>query len=379
MKPLLKAAVIGAGMFGGTVVKTGADLGMPGIVLNASQKDIEMYDNIEGISSFMIGDGNGTGKNREVAKEFLLNSISVVEEDKIDSTIMNNDVIFVAGAAGGGFGSGTVPALTLILTQRYPDKLIIPLTSLPDIGESYTAQKHSEDFMREILDLNVPYLVYDNNNYKNLSVDKIHSTVMENIKIDLQILSGMYVTGNVVGSNIDERDLMTTLSAPGRIIPSLLLPYKESGDSIADMIKDKINKSAHAKMEDDKVVYAMATMYNLTEEVFENKVATLKADLRATFGEPVPDYRNESIYNGVGDQFVAVILAGLTAPNTRINEIISTRVKIENIEKTRKASENKLNSVERGSLSITAKSFGGSNTNKGNRPSVSELAAMLRK
>ena len=40
MKPMLKVAVIGAGMFGGTVVKTGADLGLPGIVLNASKKDL---------------------------------------------------------------------------------------------------------------------------------------------------------------------------------------------------------------------------------------------------------------------------------------------------------------------------------------------------
>lgn len=378
MKSMLKVAVIGAGMFGGTVVKTGADLGLPGIVLNASKKDIEVFDNIEGISSFVVGDGNGTGKNRDVAKEFLLNSISVVEEEKISETIINNDIIVVAGAAGGGFGSGTVPSLITILTQLYPEKLIMALTSLPDIDESYTAQKHAEDFMRELLELNIPYLVYDNNKFKALSADKIHSLVMENIKTDLQIISGMYVTENVDGSNIDERDLLTTLSTPGRIIPTLLFPYKESDASIAVMIKDKIDKSAHSEMENDKVVAAMATMYNLTEEVVADKVASLKADLRATFGEPISDYRNEAIYNGVGDQFVSVILTGLTAPNTRIDEIISKRVKIENIEKSRKASGNKLNSVEHGSLSIGAKAFGGS-TSKKERPSVAELAAMLKK
>ena len=157
-----------------------------------------------------------------------------------------------------------------------------------------------------------------------------------------------------------------------------MFPYKESDASIAVMIKDKIDKSAHSEMENDKVVAAMATMYNLTEEVVADKVASLKADLRATFGEPISDYRNEAIYNGVGDQFVSVILTGLTAPNTRIDEIISKRVKIENIEKSRKASGNKLNSVEHGSLSIGAKAFGGS-TSKKERPSVAELAAMLKK
>lgn len=379
MKPMLKVAVLGAGMFGGTVVKTGADLGLPGIVLNASKKDIEVFDNVEGISSFVVGDGNGTGKNRDVAKEFLLNSISVVEEEKITETILNNDVIIVAGAAGGGFGSGTVPSLITILTQLYPEKLIIALTSLPDIDESYTAQKHAEDFMRELLELNVPYLVYDNNKFKNLSADKIHSIVMENIKTDLKIISGMYITEEVDGSNIDERDLLTTLSTSGRIVPTLLFPYKDAKESIAEMIKDKIDKSAHSEMENDKVVLAMATMYNLTEEIVESKVASLKADLRATFGEPISDYRNESNYNGVGEQFVAIILSGLTAPNTRINEIISKRVKIENIEKSRNASANKLNSVERGSLSIGAKSFGGNSTAKKERPSVADLAALLKK
>ena len=178
---------------------------------------------------------------------------------------------------------------------------------------------------------------------------------------------------------MDERDLLTTLSAPGRIIPSAIVPFKGSDANIVSMLKENIDKSAHAVMEEDKVVVATSAMYNLTDEVIAQKAATFKADLRAEFGEPISDYRNEAEYDGVGDQFVAVILAGLTPPNGRIDEIISKRVKIENIENSRKSSTNKLGTVQRGALSIGAKSFGGSSSAQAERPSVADLAAMLKK
>ena len=70
----INVGIIGAGMFGGSVVKAGSELGIPGIVMNASKDDIEalMLDGDDNVYAFVVGDGRGTGKNRDIAMQFLL-------------------------------------------------------------------------------------------------------------------------------------------------------------------------------------------------------------------------------------------------------------------------------------------------------------------
>lgn len=379
----INVSIFGSGMFGGAVVKAGAELGIPGAVMNASKDDIEALglENYDNVSSFVVGDGKGTGKSRDIAKEFLLDHVTIFEDPKIDDLIQSSDLIIVAGSAGGGFGSGVVPTTVSILNEMYEgNKLFIPLTVLPDDGEAYTAQRHAENFLREILSQEVPYIMYDNNKFKELQPSVMFTSVIETIKKDLKVLRGDYITDEATGSNMDERDLLTTVSTPGRLIIGSIDPYDADTDVIK-VVKESIDKSAHAELEDDKVIMASATMYNLSEDVLATYGSKIKPDVQTIFGDHITNYANEATYVGIGNQFVSVILAGCSAPNKRINQIVDLRKKKENIISSRKPSVNKLmTEADSGNgLKLGVKTFGGTPTaTTTQRPSVSDIVKKMK-
>ena len=379
----INLSIFGSGMFGGAVVKAGAELGIPGAVMNASKDDIEALglENYDNVSSFVVGDGKGTGKSRDIAKEFLLDHVTIFEDPKIDDLIQSSDLIIVAGSAGGGFGSGVVPTTVSILNEMYEgNKLFIPLTVLPDDGEAYTAQRHAENFLREILSQEVPYIMYDNNKFKELQPSVMFTSVIETIKKDLKVLRGDYITDEATGSNMDERDLLTTVSTPGRLIIGSVDPYDADTDVIK-VVKESIDKSAHAELEDDKVIMASATMYNLSEDVLATYGSKIKPDVQTIFGDHITNYANEATYVGIGNQFVSVILAGCSAPNKRINQIVDLRKKKENIISSRKPSVNKLmTEADSGNgLKLGVKTFGGTPTaTTTQRPSVSDIVKKMK-
>ena len=379
----INVSIFGSGMFGGAVVKAGAELGIPGAVMNASEDDIEALglENYDNVSSFVVGDGKGTGKSRDIAKEFLSDHVTIFEDPKIDDLIQSSDLIIVAGSAGGGFGSGVVPITVSILNERYEGhKLFIPLTVLPDDGEAYTAQRHAENFLREILSQEVPYIMYDNNKFKELQPSVMFTSVIETIKKDLKVLRGDYITDEATGSNMDERDLLTTVSTPGRLIIGSIDPYDADTDVIK-VVKESIDKSAHAELEDDKVIMASATMYNLSEDVLATYGSKIKPDVQTIFGDHITNYANEATYVGIGNQFVSVILAGCSAPNKRINQIVDLRKKKENIISSRKPSVNKLmTEADSGNgLKLGVKTFGGTPTaTTTQRPSVSDIVKKMK-
>ena len=379
----INVSIFGSGMFGGAVVKAGAELGIPGAVMNASKDDIEALglENYDNVSSFVVGDGKGTGKSRDIAKEFLSDHVTIFEDPKIDDLIQSSDLIIVAGSAGGGFGSGVVPTTVSILNEMYEgNKLFIPLTVLPDDGEAYTAQRHAENFLREILSQEVPYIMYDNNKFKELQPSVMFTSVIETIKKDLKVLRGDYITDEATGSNMDERDLLTTVSTPGRLIIGSIDPYDADTDVIK-VVKESIDKSAHAELEDDKVIMASATMYNLSEDVLATYGSKIKPDVQTIFGDHITNYANEATYVGIGNQFVSVILAGCSAPNKRINQIVDLRKKKENIISSRKPSVNKLmTEADSGNgLKLGVKTFGGTPTaTTTQRPSVSDIVKKMK-
>lgn len=78
---LLKLGVIGMGNCGGQMADlVSANLDLDAIAINASEKDINML-RAENIAAIVVGDGKGTGKNREEAAEFLLGKINMVQDD----------------------------------------------------------------------------------------------------------------------------------------------------------------------------------------------------------------------------------------------------------------------------------------------------------
>ena len=314
MANLLNIGILGSGNFGGQIASQAADNGFAAVAINASEQDLRLLS--DNVVPFIVGDGKGTGKNGDYAREFMLEHLALLKDETFVEFITSNDVIIMAASAGGGFGSNTVPVLTQILSEMYEDKLFIPLCVYPDEGETYTAQINTQKYMKSIIEANVPYLVYDNDKFKRMSPTETAKAVNANILDDLKILRGDYVASTTIGG-IDERDLLTTLSVPGRMIIDKIMPLEESSiidGSIVATIRRHMNETAHVNMVDDKIVMASAVSYLVTPDV-DKYTSAIKTDLQSVFGTHITDYRNEAVTNNVDDTpYITTILSGLTAP-----------------------------------------------------------------
>ena len=362
MSKLLNIGILGSGNFGGQIASLGADNGFPAIAINASEQDLRLLS--DNVVPFIVGDGKGTGKNGDYAREFMLEHLALLKDETFVEFITSNDVIIMAASAGGGFGSNTVPVLTQILTEMYTDKLFIPLCVYPDEGETYTAQINTQKYMKSIIEAEVPYLVYDNDKYKRMSPNEAAKAVNANILEDLKVLRGDYVASTMIGG-IEERDLLTTLSVPGRMIIDKIMPLEESSiidGSIVATIRRHMNETAHAAIVDDKIIMASAVSYLVTPDV-DKYTSAVKTDLQNVFGTHITDYRNEAVTTNSGDiPYITTILSGLNAPTTRIDKVINRTEAIDKELMSRQKASTKLGSSEGAKHTLAAKKFGNTKT-----------------
>lgn len=362
MAKLLNIGILGSGNFGGQIASLGADNGFPAIAINASEQDLRLLS--DNVVPFIVGDGKGTGKNGDYAREFMLEHLALLKDETFVEFVTSNDVIIMAASAGGGFGSNTVPVLTQILTEMYTDKLFIPLCVYPDEGETYTAQINTQKYMKSIIEAEVPYLVYDNDKYKRMSPNEAAKAVNANILEDLKVLRGDYIASTTIGG-IDERDLLTTLSVPGRMIIDKIMPLEESNivdGSIVATIRRHMNETAHAAIVDDKIIMASAVSYLVTPDV-DKYTSAVKTDLQSVFGTHITDYRNEAVTNSSNDiPYITTILSGLNAPTTRIDKVINRTEAIDKELMSRQKASTKLGSSEGAKHTLAAKKFGNTKT-----------------
>ena len=363
---LLKIGVIGMGNCGGQMANLASKYGFSAIAINASEKDLGLLDS-ESIVTIPVGDGKGTGKNRDEAAEFFLNRINMVQDPVVSKFVDSSDVIVVASSIGGGFGSGSSLILVDVLNKMTGgSKVIIPAGVIPFDDESYTAQNHAIAWLKELMDMDLSYLLYDNNIFKSIPKKEAHVKINEQFVMDLKVIRGDMILPTTSGG-IDNRDMLTAISIPGRIVVDAM-PLFEAADVVDDSIVKTIRKhikdeSAHAEMVDDKVIKASALMYTLRDE-FNTYKPNLKTEVQEEFGVHLNDYDNFVDLDDTEDSdatkdSVAIILTGLSAPNLRIDRLISKRDKLEADILGQKTGSSKLANAGVGSdiLKVSAKSF----------------------
>ena len=377
---LIKVGIIGTGNCGGQLVDLAVTHGFSGIAVNASQKDLNLLTS--NVLCFTVGDGKGTGKNREEAKKFFDSHITILKDDNFIKFINNCDVIVIATSTGGGFGSGASLALTESLIGIYPDKAFIPAGVLPFDEEGYTAQTHTIEWLQELSELGVPYMLYDNNRFAGKPQKEVCEIVNEQFVSDLMVIRGDYINETRLGG-VDERDMLTTLSTPGRIVIDSIDEIEEADiidNSIVKTIKEHIkNESAHSDMVEDKEIRASVMMYTLSS-TFDPYKGSIKADVQDTFGEHISDYSNYTDIDDDSEEEVeesaALILAGLSEPAMRIDKVINRQKKLEDDILGRKKVKSKLGKTKIGNdaLKLNAKSFA-----TGVTPSKRNIDEVLRK
>lgn len=359
---LLKIGVLGLGNGGGNVADFAASEGFDAIAINGSQKDLDRLQN--NVTKFPIGDGKGTGKNREEAKAFLGNHIGILEDIKMQEFINSHDVIVIVSSTGGGFGSGASILMAQKLHEKNANKCIIPIGIFPFDSEGYTAQEHSIEWLKELKECDeFGYMYYDNNRFASLTPDEVCNRINTEIVDALKIFRGDFTLEDRTGG-IDERDMLTALSVPGRIVAY----YREIEES--DIIDDSLVKtmiesikedSGQAELVQDHQIMASAFEYCLHPN-FNVYVPSIKDDMQEMVGQHLNDYSNyanlqEDDYDTMDS--IAIVLSGLSDPTLRIDRMINKRDKMADTIINRKTAQSKLTHTETGNdkLKLGAKAF----------------------
>lgn len=239
----------------------------------------------------------------------------------------------------------------------YANKVFIMAGVLPFNDEGAAAFNGTKAWLREVIALNPTYMIYDNNQFAGkMSPNKAAAAINEAFIRDLMVLQGDFITTTRTGG-IDQRDMLTVLSVPGRIVIDSMTQLEKAdvidGSVIATVADHIQRESAHAEMVKDKQILASALMYSLGDD-FDDVKGAIKADLQETFGEHIKDVTNLSDED-LGS--IAVVLSGLTEPAMVIDRIISRAQKLEENILGRKSASSKLNKLDGDSKlqNITAK------------------------
>ena len=330
---MLKTAVIGVGNAGGNVAKmVHEESGFPAIALNTSNQDLSAIG--DSIPVLLFGDGKGIGKNRDGSKEELKKSVqTLISDEKMLNVLNGAELIFVVSSCGGGTGSGTALILATIVTVSYPNATVIPIGIAPQLTEGFGSQLNFVDYYSELKKKadSMSYMIYDNNQYANLPHKEMIETVNSQITRHIEVLSGKFNNQTDLDS-IDDRDLITIVSAPGRLIVANAIDIKErdvdTSDSIEQMLINDLKNSAIAEPQRDGRVTSSGIIADISERLPFNPMIP---KVQEYIGVPIDSFQHISINKDKAlNNDVYLIISGLSMIRDRKDraaEVIKERNK----------------------------------------------------
>ena len=157
----LKIAVIGVGNGGSQSAISAVERGIPAMVVNTSEKDMNDALIGQNIKGYVIGDGRGSGKDRDNAMALLKSNgkaglQNLLENPYLREIVEPADIVFVTFSTGGGTGSGIGPTIANLIHRAYAQKVVIPFGILPKNAESVMAQANTIACVDDITKLGTP-------------------------------------------------------------------------------------------------------------------------------------------------------------------------------------------------------------------------------
>lgn len=346
---MLNVGIIGCGNAGNQVcaycAKKYPDI--PVIAINCSENDMNTLPT--GVEKILIGDGKGAGKNRDEAKNFLQDSImEFVSDPEIKGTLSNLDIVFIVSSTGGGTGSGISILLTNIITavsQTY-EKPVFPISVgiLPTLNEALSTQANTLSYLTELYELSESptYMLYDNEKFSKMSTVETLTRVNERVVEDINVLRCFYNHPTTFNS-IDERDAMTLITTPGRLVVGSLYDVKEKDcdddETLEDKLITELKKNAHTEMQFDSIVNRTGVIANLSEAML-SRFDTHVPKVQKLIGAPIEEFEHISINTERKlPNNVFFIATGLTPVNDRIAKI---KDRIDEINEAQKRKEDEM-------------------------------------
>ena len=325
---MLKIAVLGIGNAGGQVANVACARGFSTFCINSSEKDLDIIN--EEIPVFLLGDSEGAGKDRRVAKGFVKQYYKdLLKTEAFDSFMNSSDIVFIISSTGGGTGSGMSIILADILSKVYCNKVFINVGILPTLTDSIGAQRNTLEYMKEINSLGKGYMLYDNNKYKHLTPSTYMNNINREIVDGLCYLRGDYSYKTKYGM-IDDADMFKLLTVPGMLNVSMYENFLEKDMEDHVMLDSYITKimknNGTCQLDKDRIIKRMGIIVNLSEDLSRYYSSAME-DFKTNVGEPLEVF--EHYYLKDDDSIpnrLAVILSGLSIPDDRM-QIIVQRIK----------------------------------------------------
>lgn len=132
--------LIGCGKTGNVLINEmmKLDVRYTGLFVNSEYSDMASLEKFSPKSAFVFNNANGSGKNRDMAKSYLIDQIQSLV-DKVVSYPLH-DVITIFTSADGGTGSGITPSLISLMHTTFErknlDKKINLVAVMPNCDES---------------------------------------------------------------------------------------------------------------------------------------------------------------------------------------------------------------------------------------------------
>ena len=345
---MLNVGVIGLGNTGNQIAALASQmLKIPVLAVNSSQKDLETVTDTIPKRLIVDADGlsQGAGKNRQLAKKYLKDSImGLLSDAPTQEFISSLDVLYIISSTGGGTGSGTSLIMSNIISSMFADVHVITVGILPVMNEAKSAHVNTLEYLNELYGTleNQTYMLYDNDKYSGMPSYKMMESVNEEVVKDIDVTRCMYNYTTRYDS-IDEEDMRRLISFPGRILVARLEDIKErdlDNATIEDLLIKKIKTNAHVEVQRDKRVTATGIILNLSEAVFsefDNHIPKV----REFIGDPDHDFNH--LYVNEDRKMknnVFFIMSGLSPINDRIAK---TSDRIEEIDEKQQIREEETN------------------------------------
>lgn len=321
-----KLAIIGLGNAGGNICALFgkkypqmADR----IIINTSSTDMAKFNSSDYEYSIRMGDLDGTGGNHDVAKNIAMNLMEskILKDAKLIELLTDKNYVFVVGSAAGGTGSGMLPVFYQVISKHLQvAEKVIAVCILPENGLTVDRLDNALLNQSELYtDPDATYLVYDNSKYDIKSTFELKEKVNNEIVDDLAVFTGIDLLQSEY-NNIDEEDMLSLMSLPGRIVIVRCDTNRQINhtDIESRILSDLDTKSAHAILNDDKIVGGFGLIANLSKDSIEGLDESLPK-IRERIGEPMYTYMNLSDQDT--HTKVIFIMAGLAKPNARLFEL----------------------------------------------------------
>lgn len=282
---------LGIGQFGGNVTKNFEEANYPCVIANSSLEDLATRN---AKNKLHFKNGQGCHKNRKKAKIMLKENLEMLI-DEVRSKMPSITTLFICASSSGGTGSGMLAAVAKILSKQLGVNICI-VTVLPNKSENFQSYANTVELFQELekLDSVGATFILDNSKHKDkLKINEIFFTHLD------ALLSNE--NGGDYGC-LDRSEIDNLLRTPGMAVLSKL--GKDNTDKLTASLQ---TNNIYAPLENNKVIRYVGIMSCNPNVELDS--------LYSAIGTPIDTYIGTNAPSNV------CMLAGLTYPKTRLNEI----------------------------------------------------------